>query len=47
VVPKFSATPGAVNFLGAGPGANNEEIYRDLLGYSEEKLARLRQDRVI
>jgi len=47
VVPKFSATPGAVNFLGPGPGAHNEEIYRDLLGYSEAKLAQLRQDKVI
>ena len=47
VVPKFSATPGSVDFLGARPGAHNEEVYRGLLGYSEEKLARLREARVI
>jgi len=27
VVPKFSATPGSVDFLGPPMGAHNEEIY--------------------
>lgn len=47
VVPKFSATPGSVDFLGAGPGMHNEEIYRGLLGYSAEKMARLKEAQVI
>lgn len=47
VVPKFSATPGSVNFLGVDRGAHNEEVYRDLIGYSDEKLTQLRQAGVI
>jgi len=43
VVPKFSATPGSVDHLGPGLGEHNEEIYRGLLGYSEEQLDQLRE----
>lgn len=47
VVPRFSATPGSVGHLGACLGAHNEEIYRGLLGYTAEKLERLRRNQVI
>ncbi len=41
VVPKFSATPGSVDFLGPTMGAHNEEIYCGELGISKEKLKEL------
>jgi crotonobetainyl-CoA:carnitine CoA-transferase CaiB-like acyl-CoA transferase len=47
VVPRFSATPGSVDSLGAPLGAHNEEVYRGELGYSEERLARLRAAEII
>ena len=47
VVPRFSATPGSVDFLGAPLGAHNEEVYGGELGYSGERLARLREARII
>ena len=47
VVPKFSATPGSVDTLGAKMGAHNEEIYGDELGYSAEKLQRLKDEKII
>jgi crotonobetainyl-CoA:carnitine CoA-transferase CaiB-like acyl-CoA transferase len=47
VVPKFSKTPGSVDFLGPQMGSHNEEIYCGELGYSKERLARLREDGII
>jgi crotonobetainyl-CoA:carnitine CoA-transferase CaiB-like acyl-CoA transferase len=47
VVPRFSATPGSVDRLGAPLGAHNEEIYCGELGYSKDRLARLRGSEVI
>ena len=47
VVPKFSETPGSVDHLGHPMGAHNDEIYRDELGYSEEKIAALKEAKVI
>jgi len=47
VVPRFSATPGSVDRLGAPLGAHNEEIYCGELGYSREHLARLREIEVV
>jgi len=47
VVPKFSETPGSVDFLGPAMGAHNREIYAGELGYSEEKIAALMQQKVI
>jgi crotonobetainyl-CoA:carnitine CoA-transferase CaiB-like acyl-CoA transferase len=47
VVPRFSATPGSVDSLGAPLGAHNEEIYCGELGYSGERLAALRRSEVI
>ncbi len=47
VVPRFSRTPGAVDHLGPAMGAHNEEIYCGELGYSQERLARLRERGII
>ena len=47
VVPKFSETPGSVDFLGPALGAHNQEIYRVELGYSDEKIAALKQEKVL
>ena len=42
VVPKFSATPGSVDFLGRKLGEDNEEILCGELGLSKEKLQELK-----
>ena len=42
VVPKFSATPGSVDFLGRKLGEDNEAIYCGELGISKERLAELK-----
>ena len=47
VVPKFSATPGSVDFLGREMGEDNEAIYCGELGLSKERLAELKAAAVI
>ena len=47
VVPKFSATPGSVDFLGPQMGAQNEEIFCDELGLSKARLKELKDAGVI
>lgn len=47
MVPKFSATPGSVDFLGHKLGEDNEAIYCDELGFSKEKLKELKEAGVI
>lgn len=47
VVPRLSLTPGRVDSTGPEMGAHNIEVYRDLLGYSEEELARMKSEGVI
>ena len=47
VVPKFSATPGSVDFLGPAVGQHNEEVYGGELGYSKAKLTELAALQVI
>lgn len=42
VFPRFSATPGAVDWLGPDKGAHNDEIYKGELGYNEERMEELR-----
>lgn len=47
VAPKLSATPGSVRSLGPELGADNDSVYREWLGMSEEDIASLRADGVI
>ena len=46
-VPKFSKTPGDVEFLGPRHGEHNEEIYGDELGLSADELANLESEEII
>ena len=47
VVPKMSATPGEVKWVGGNLGQFNREIYRDLLGYTDEEIDNFEKDGVI
>ncbi|MFI6480955.1 CaiB/BaiF CoA transferase family protein [Nonomuraea sp. NPDC050663] len=47
VVPKLSQTPGGVRSAGPALGQHNDEIYRGLLGLSDQEFAKLRSARVI
>jgi crotonobetainyl-CoA:carnitine CoA-transferase CaiB-like acyl-CoA transferase len=47
VMPKLSATPGRIAHLGPDLGAHNDEIYRGLLGMSDDELAHLQERGVI
>jgi crotonobetainyl-CoA:carnitine CoA-transferase CaiB-like acyl-CoA transferase len=44
---KLSETPGQIRWLAPLPGAHNEAVFVDLLGYSREDLARWEQEGVI
>ena len=41
VAPKLSLTPGSVRLPGPELGQHNDEIYRNVLNFSEERLAQL------
>jgi formyl-CoA transferase len=41
VAPKLSVTPGSVRTPGPELGQHNEEIYKGLLGYTDERIAEL------
>jgi formyl-CoA transferase len=47
VFPKMSATPGEVRFAGRDMGADNEAIFRDRLGLSDDELGALKRKGVI
>jgi CoA:oxalate CoA-transferase len=47
IVPKLSDTPGSVRHPGPELGQHTAEIYRDLLGLSDEDIARLKAEQVI
>jgi crotonobetainyl-CoA:carnitine CoA-transferase CaiB-like acyl-CoA transferase len=47
VVPKFSGTPGEVRHSGRALGADNEEVFKELLGLTDEELAELHEQGVI
>ncbi len=47
VVPRLSATPGKIRWLGEAVGAQNEAIFRDLLGLKEDELSEMRRQGVI
>jgi crotonobetainyl-CoA:carnitine CoA-transferase CaiB-like acyl-CoA transferase len=46
-VPKLGATPGAVRWAGRPPGADNDEVFHELLGLGWEEIAALRDQHVI
>jgi crotonobetainyl-CoA:carnitine CoA-transferase CaiB-like acyl-CoA transferase len=47
VVPRLSATPGGIDWLGPELGEHNDEVYRGLLGLDTEQLATLREEGAI
>jgi formyl-CoA transferase len=47
VVPRLSETPGEITHLGPEKGRHNDAVYREELGYSEERLAELAGEGVI
>jgi crotonobetainyl-CoA:carnitine CoA-transferase CaiB-like acyl-CoA transferase len=47
VVPRFSNTPGEVRHSGRALGADNEEVFKDLLGLTDAQLAELSQEGII
>lgn len=47
VFPKFSDTPGDVDYLGPSKGEHNDAVYEDVLGYDEALLQDLEADDVI
>jgi formyl-CoA transferase len=47
VVPKLSATPGAIRTTGPALGEHNDEIYRTLLGFDDARLRALQEMGVI
>jgi crotonobetainyl-CoA:carnitine CoA-transferase CaiB-like acyl-CoA transferase len=46
-VVQMSETPGAIEHLGRALGADNDTVYRELLGLGDERLAELRESGVI
>lgn len=46
-IPKFSRTPGTVEFMGPQHGSHNEEVYLHELGLNEAEFQRLEADGVI
>jgi len=47
VVPRLSGTPGGIDWLGSPLGAHNREVFGELLGLSEERIAELSEKGVI
>ena len=47
VAPKLSATPGSVRLPAPGLGEHNGDIYKGILGYSDERMAELQQRNII
>jgi len=47
VIPKFKYNPGSIRFLGPGLGEYNNEVYRDLIGLSQEEIEELKAKKVI
>lgn len=47
VTPRLSETPGSVRTPGPDLGADNDAVYRELLGLDADEIAALREDGVI
>lgn len=46
-VPRLSATPGAIRWAGRSPGADNDAVFRELLGLTSEHILQLQSTGVI
>ncbi|WP_247730357.1 CaiB/BaiF CoA transferase family protein [Halovivax limisalsi] len=46
-IPKFSETPGHVEYLGPDLGEHNDEVFGDVLGYDDDLVAALESEEVI
>jgi crotonobetainyl-CoA:carnitine CoA-transferase CaiB-like acyl-CoA transferase len=47
IVPKMSGTPGEIKWSGPDLGQHNDEVFRQILGLTEEEYRRLQEDQVI
>jgi crotonobetainyl-CoA:carnitine CoA-transferase CaiB-like acyl-CoA transferase len=47
LVPKLSETPGGTSWPGPAVGAHNDEVFKDLLGMSDDEVASLHQTGII
>jgi crotonobetainyl-CoA:carnitine CoA-transferase CaiB-like acyl-CoA transferase len=47
VLARLSASPGSVKWTGRELGADNQDVYSNQLNLSEEKIAELRNKRII
>ena len=47
LVPKLSETPGGTSWPGPEVGAYNDEVFKDLLGMSDDEVASLRETGII
>ena len=47
IIPRLDATPGRTDWPGEALGAHNDEVYRELLGMSEDALAELKRAGVV
>ena len=46
-MPRLSATPGSIEALGPALGADNQEIYQELLGMSASELSALEEAGIV
>jgi formyl-CoA transferase len=47
IFPKFSETPGTIKWAGADHGAHNDDVYRSLLGFDDERMGDYRARGII
>lgn len=47
IFPKFSGTPCEVSWVGPDMGSFNEEIFKGMLGYTDEQFAKLKEKKII
>lgn len=47
IMPKFSDTPGNIKWPGPKLGEHNDEVYKEILNYSDEKIQSLKNNEII
>jgi len=47
IIPKFSKTPGTIKWAGLKLGQSNQEIYRDMLGFSDDEIKQMEEEGII